>query len=338
MASPLLTPNTIRRKRNLKGLQLSTSPIVPALKANDADLLASPLMLGLEYMLDLRPEDLRFLRSLGHGSSGHVDQVLHTPTQTIMARKNIHVDTQPQVKRQILRELKIMHDCNSPHIVSFYGAFMNQGDICFCMEFMNIGSLDFVYHKTGAIPEPIIAKITTNVLSGLDYLYETHHIIHRDIKPSNILLNEQGLIKLCDFGVSGVLNNSIANTFVGTNSYMSPERIQGGEYTVKSDVWSLGITLIELALAEFPMSPEGGNAGILDLLQFIVNEPAPTLPADRFSAHFQTFCASCLEKDPLLRPTPIQLLSLPFILQNEHSKLDMKSWAQSIQEALKTIN
>lgn len=89
-------------------------------------------------------------------------------------------------------------------------------------------------------------------MEGLVYLYSAHHIMHRDIKPSNVLVNSQGQIKLCDFGVSSELVNSMAETFVGTSTYMSPERISGGQYNVRSDVWSLGITLLELAIGYFP--------------------------------------------------------------------------------------
>ncbi|GAA5876292.1 hypothetical protein JCM8547_008879, partial [Rhodosporidiobolus lusitaniae] len=117
-------------------------------------------------------------------------------------------------------------------------------------------SLDNIYKKVGPIPEPILGKIALAVVSGLTYLYEVHKIMHRDVKPSNILLNSFGQIKICDFGVSGELINSVADTFVGTSTYMSPERISGDPYTVKSDVWSLGITLVELAIGRFPFSAE----------------------------------------------------------------------------------
>lgn len=140
-------------------------------------------------------------------------------------------------------------------------------------------ALDSAYKKTGPFNQDILGKVAVAVVSGLTYLYDAHRIIHRDVKPSNVLVNSLGQIKICDFGVSGELINSVADTFVGTSTYMSvrvtvmslslhsvrsmtlrlsrllpffkqPERIQGAAYTVKSDVWSLGIMLIELALGQ----------------------------------------------------------------------------------------
>lgn len=207
-----------------------------------------------------------------------------------------------------------------------------------------------------------------------------------DIKPSNILVNSKGDIKICDFGVSGELINSVANTFVGTSTYMSvspglgrsrsrcgelinllclnsqPERIQGGNYSVKSDIWSLGISLIELALGRFPFMNDddqdnsdndsdleemrrtitgrddgqgrvvedrkpkqdkppkpprqhqqagggGMNMSILDLLQHIVNEPAPRLvPAGKYPVEAEQFVEDCLRKEPGERKAPKELL------------------------------
>ena len=143
------------------------------------------------------------------------------------------------------------------------------------MEYMDGGSLDLVLKKAGKIPEPYSRKITYAVLRGLSYLREKHQIIHRDVKPSNILVNSQGEIKICDFGVSGQLIDSMANSFVGTRSYMSPERlqvwqveksaenrqkppisyVQGSQYSVASDLWSLGLSLLEISLGTYPIPP-----------------------------------------------------------------------------------
>jgi len=133
-----------------------------------------------------------------------------------------------------------MHDCHSEYIISFFGAFLSDPNICICMEFMDKGSLDGIYKRIGPIDIEVVAKVAHAVLEGLTYLYDAHRIIHRgtstrflettidelshlpsDIKPSNILCNSKGQIKICDFGVSGELINSIADTFVGTSTYMS---------------------------------------------------------------------------------------------------------------------
>lgn len=224
---------------------------------------------------DLRNEDLKDLKELGQGNGGSVKKVEHVPTNTIMAKKIVLIDAKPAVRKQILRELQIMHDCNSQYIISFYGAFISDPNICICMEFMDKGSLDGIYKKIGPIDIDVVGKVALAVLEGLTYLYDVHRIIHRDIKPSNILFNSKGQIKICDFGVSGELINSIADTFVGTSTYMSPERIQGAQYTVKSDVWSLGISLIELALGRFPFSESASDDS--DLSDF-ENTLSPSRP------------------------------------------------------------
>lgn len=163
----------------------------------------------------------------------------------------------------------------------------------------------------------MLGKITESVLAGLVYLYEAHRIMHRDIKPSNILVNSRGNIKLCDFGVATETVNSIADTFVGTSTYMAPERIQGGAYTVRSDVWSVGLTVMELAVGRFPFDTSdvaagdrasAGPMGILDLLQQIVHESAPKLPkSDAFPPILHDFVGKCLLKKPEERPTPREL-------------------------------
>ena len=174
-------------------------------------------------------------------------------------------------------------------------------------------SLDSISKNFGPVRVDVLGKIAEAVLGGLTYLYKTHRIMHRDLKPSNILVNSKGQIKLCDFGVSSELEGSVADTFVGTGTYMAPERIQGAQYTIKSDVWSFGLTLMELAIGKFPFSSDsadeaGGPQGILDLLSQIVLEEPPKLPkSDAFPLILEQIVDKCLTKDPNLRPTPEEL-------------------------------
>lgn len=333
---PNSTARSIRKKRNIQ-LKLESSPVVSSPKNgtdDSKDGLAqrlTDLEFGLEFRLDLKAEDLKHLKELGAGNGGTVSQVMHITTKTLMAKKIIHIDANPSVRKQILRELQILHDCNSKYIVSFYGAFMSDADISMCMEYMDVGSLDNIYKKNGPVPLEIVGKITLAVLEGLNYLYENHRIIHRDVKPSNILVNSKGQIKICDFGVSGQLINSIADTFVGTSNYMSPERIQGASYSVRSDVWSVGITLMELAMGRFPFPPDGSQLTVLELLQHIVNEPAPRLPTGEFPEDFDDFVQQCLIKVVSERPSPNELLKHSYVTAAKDSKVDVEAWAKGIR-------
>uniref|UniRef100_S4RHM4 mitogen-activated protein kinase kinase n=1 Tax=Petromyzon marinus TaxID=7757 RepID=S4RHM4_PETMA len=204
---------------------------------------------------ELKDDDFEKLSELGAGNGGVVTKVLHKPSALIMARKLIHLEIKPAIRNQIIRELQVLHECNSPYIVGFYGAFYSDGEISICMEHMDGGSLDLVLKKAGRIPEEILGKVSIAVIKGLAYLREKHQIMHRDVKPSNILVNSRGEIKLCDFGVSGQLIDSMANSFVGTRSYMSPERLQGTHYSVQSDIWSMGLSLVEMAIGRYPIPP-----------------------------------------------------------------------------------
>ena len=184
-------------------------------------------------------------------------------------------------------------------------------------------SLDRISKDFGPVRVDVLGKITVAVLAGLIYLYDTHRIMHRDIKPSNVLVNSKGEIKLCDFGVSGELVNSVADTFVGTSTYMAPERIQGAKYTIKSDVWSVGLMVMELAIGRFPFNSsddkggESGVGGILDLLQQIVHEPPPRLPkSSAFPQILDDMIQSCLKNNADDRPTPKELY-VSFALTSE---------------------
>ncbi|PBC26459.1 dual specificity mitogen-activated protein kinase kinase dSOR1 [Apis cerana] len=318
-----------------------------------------------EKVGELCDEDFEKLGELGAGNGGVVMKVRHKKYGLIMARKLIHLEVKPAIKKQIIRELKVLHECNFAHIVGFYGAFYSDGEISICMEYMDGGSLDLILKKAGRIPEPILSTITSAVLKGLSYLRDKHAIMHRDVKPSNILVNSAGEIKICDFGVSGQLIDSMANSFVGTRSYMSPERLQGTHYSVQSDIWSLGLSLVEMAIGMYPIPPPdektlaaifntptgqppaestatnnastptqspGHNTGsprpmaIFELLDYIVNEPPPKLPAGIFSDAFTDFVDRCLKKNPVERANLKTLMNHEWIKKAESENVDIAGW------------
>ncbi|XP_044256669.1 dual specificity mitogen-activated protein kinase kinase dSOR1 [Tribolium madens] len=303
---------------------------------------------------DLSDDDLEKLGELGSGNGGVVIKVRHK-SGLIMARKLIHLEVKQAIKLQIIRELKVLHECNFTHIVGFYGAFYSDGEISICMEYMDAGSLDLILKKAGRIPENILGKITVAVLKGLSYLRDKHAIMHRDVKPSNILINSSGDIKICDFGVSGQLIDSMANSFVGTRSYMSPERLQGTHYSVQSDIWSLGLSLVEMAIGMYPIPPpdpetlkamfESRNdndspdhtkgprpMAIFELLDYIVNEPPPKLPSGLFSDEFKDFVDRCLRKNPDERADLKTLMNHEWIKKAEAEDVDIAGWVCKTME------
>lgn len=190
-------------------------------------------------------------------------------TNVEMAMKEIRLELDENKFAQIIMELDVLHRCVSPFIIDFYGAFFQEGAVYICMEYMDGGSIDKLYRD--GVPEGVLRKITYATVMGLKTLKDDHNIIHRDVKPTNILVNSRGEIKLCDFGVSGNLVASKAKTNIGCQSYMAPERIATGgiqaalggsapgTYSVQSDIWSLGLSILECAMGCYPYPPETYN-------------------------------------------------------------------------------
>ncbi|OJD14925.1 STE/STE7 protein kinase [Emergomyces pasteurianus Ep9510] len=238
-------------------------------------------------------------------------------SNVIMAMKEIRLELDEAKFTAIIMELDILHRCVSPFIIDFYGAFFQEGAVYICVEYMDGGSVEKVYGD--GIPENILRKITLSTVMGLKALKDEHNIIHRDVKPTNILINTRGQIKICDFGVSGNLVASIAKTNIGCQSYMAPERIAGGgttagggTYSVQSDIWSLGLTVIECAMGRYPYPPDTFN-NIFSQLNAIVHGDPPKLPEHGYSSKAKDFVQSCLNKNASLRPTYSMLLRHPWL-------------------------
>lgn len=211
------------------------------------------------------------------------------------------------------------------------------------MEFCEGGSLDSIYKEVkrlgGRTGEKVLGKVAAGVLHGLTYLH-SRKIIHRDIKPSNILLCRNGDVKLCDFGVSGDFGtNGNADTFIGTSYYMAPERIQGKSYTITSDVWSTGVTLLEVAQHRFPFPADGTEsqprAGLIDLLTYIVRQPVPKLKDEPdasifWSDNFKYFIECCLEKDSTRRASPWRMLEHPWMVEMSSKRVNMGRYLSQV--------
>ncbi|TGZ38258.1 hypothetical protein CRM22_011281 [Opisthorchis felineus] len=294
--------------------------------------------------LDITAEDIIWLSELGRGSGGVVSKTQHKATGILMARKTFELDIKTAVRAQILRDLQILCECSSLFIVDYYGAFYVDNTISICMEYMDAGGLDTLLPTVGRFPEPIIVLIADSVTQGLLFLWQELHILHRNLKPSNILLNRSGTVKLCDFVVSLPLSEALASAFLGLRTYMAPERLTGDPVNPLSDVWSLGLTLMELAIGRYPIptvdavdfvrtfAPDlesnmiehwrAAKTGeplqaldetpcqqmsVFELFACIVEKPAPRLPAYCFSRGFIQLIHSCLQKEPCDRMS-IELL------------------------------
>ena len=234
---------------------------------------------------------------------------------------------------EIIIEINIMKQLSDPYIVNYYGNYLLQNELWIIMEYCGSGSVaDLMSVCKECLTEEQIASIMCDTLKGLDYLHRNNKI-HRDIKAGNILINDEGLAKLADFGVSGQLKDDDAkrNTVIGTPYWMAPEVILEIGYGCEVDIWSLGITCIEMADSRPPLC----NIHPMRALFAIPSKPPPTLTSpEEWSDEFNSFIAACLVKDAADRPPAITLLEHPFV-NKTHSRtplLEMMERAARIIE------
>ncbi|TKY50158.1 Mitogen-activated protein kinase kinase 6 [Spatholobus suberectus] len=283
---------------------------------------------GKELEFDFSLDDFETIKVIGKGSGGVVQLVRHKFVGKLFALKVIQMNIQELIRKQIVQELKINQASQCPHVVVCYHSFYHNGVISLVLEYMDRGSLADVIKQVKTILEPYLSVVCKQVLQGLVYLHNERHVIHRDIKPSNLLVNHKGEVKITDFGVSAMLASSMdqRDTFVGTYNYMSPERISGSTYDYSSDIWSLGMVVLECAIGRFPYiqyEDQQSWPSFYELLAAIVESPPPFAPPDQFSPEFCSFVSSCIQKDPRDRLTSFELLGHPFIKKFEDKDLDL---------------
>ncbi|XP_043081872.1 TRAF2 and NCK interacting kinase b isoform X10 [Puntigrus tetrazona] len=265
---------------------------------------------------------------VGNGTYGQVYKGRHVKTGQLAAIKVMDVtgDEEEEIKAEINMLKKYSHHRN---IATYYGAFIKKNppgmddQLWLVMEFCGAGSVtDLIKNTKGnSLKEEWTAYICREILRGLTHLHQ-HKVIHRDIKGQNVLLTENAEVKLVDFGVSAQLDRTVGrrNTFIGTPYWMAPEVIACDEnpdatYDFKSDLWSLGITAIEMAEGAPPLC----DMHPMRALFLIPRNPAPRLKSKKWTKKFQSFIESCLVKNHNQRPSTEQLIKHPFIkdLPNE---------------------
>jgi len=248
---------------------------------------------------------------IGKGSFGEVYKGINKITKELVAIKIFDLDTSDEdTITDVQKEISILSKFDSEYVTKYQGSFLFDTKLWIVMDYAALGSMRNIL-KSGVIQEKFISVIIREVLHGLNYLHKSCGIIHRDIKAANILLTSDAKVKLCDFGVSGQLTMTHLrrNSFVGTPYWMAPEVIKRSNYDSKADIWSLGITIIELACGNPPNSDLNPNV----VIQVIIKSKPPSLLSKNFSPAIKEFIDFCLKEEPEDRLTAESLLRTKFI-------------------------
>lgn len=283
------------------------------------------------------------LREIGHGSFGAVYFARDENTKEVVAIKKMSFSgfrfkDSAEKWQDITRELIVLSNLSHRNTIQFKGCYLKEHTAWLVMEYCLGSTSDIVEVHKKPLKEQEIAAICKDALSGLEYLHSFKYI-HRDVKAGNILLTEDGTVKLADFGSATM--NSPANSFVGSPYWIAPELIlamEEGTYDVKVDVWSLGITCIELA----ERKPPYFNMNAMSALYHIAQNAPPTLSATgHWSSKFHNFLSSCLRSNPNERLHASELLAMPFIQSNKNNQsviLDLIERTKAAVNELDNIN
>ncbi|XP_066573106.1 serine/threonine-protein kinase 10 [Amia ocellicauda] len=290
---------------------------------------------------DLNPNDLwDIVGELGDGAFGKVYKAKNKETGVLAAAKVIETKSEEELEDYMV-EIDILASCNHRYIVKLLDAFYHENKLWIMIEFCPGGAVDATMLELDrGLTEPQIQVICRQILEALDYLHSMK-IIHRDLKAGNILLTLEGDIKLADFGVSAKNSKTLQrrDSFIGTPYWMAPEVVmcetmKDAPYDYKADIWSLGITLIEMAQIEPPhheLNP------MRVLLKIAKSEPPTLEQPSKWSAEFKDFLKRSLDKNPESRPTAVQLLEHPFVSKMKTNRPLRELVAEAKAEVMEEI-
>jgi len=280
---------------------------------------------GVSYTLCPADIDLPRDSILGAGSGGVVQVGVHKPSGMRVAVKTLRVGGDEEKRELMLKEIKgLAQSEGCPYLIQLYGGFADRAAGCVrvAVEYMDLGSLADLRRRLDGrgLPAGHVGCVAAQVMSGLHFL-QLRKVLHRDVKPENILHNRTGQVKLTDFGISKVLGSAagVGVTFVGTATYMAPERACGEDYGFASDIWSAGMVIYELATGRHPLAA----ASFPELLEALTESPVPRLEEGGFPSDLRDFVACCLTRDAARRPDAAALVGHVVVagLNTEHVAL-----------------
>lgn len=267
-------------------------------------------------------DDLALVKELGAGAQGSVCLYRHKTTREKFAVKKISLHGKEQhIMKAVAGEVSTVFMEPSPYAIKLYNGFLRDGHLMLVMEYMDFGNLEELLAVKPRLPESAASYLAAQVVNGLAQLHTKQNFagvkdgskkrqIHRDIKPANILLSRRGDIKLADYGVAATADTIGVASFVGTQTYMSPERIRGQRYGTPSDIWSVGIVVAQALRGGFPF--ESSEKSFMALLKEVTTTEQIKLPSD-CTAEAQSFIDACCRQDPEQRSTAQDLLKHPWI-------------------------
>ncbi|XP_027912998.1 serine/threonine-protein kinase STY17 isoform X2 [Vigna unguiculata] len=283
---------------------------------------------------ELDTNQLKYENKVGSGSFGDLYRGTYCSQDVaIKVLKPERIST--DMLKEFAQEVYIMRKIRHKNVVQFIGACTRPPNLCIVTEFMSRGSLyDFLHKQRGVFKLPSLLKVAIDVSKGMNYLHQ-NNIIHRDLKTANLLMDENEVVKVADFGVARVQTQSgVMTAETGTYRWMAPEVIEHKPYDQKADVFSFGIALWELLTGELPYSCLTPLQAAVGVVQKGLRPTIPKTTHPRLSELLQR----CWQQDPTLRPDFSEIIEILQHIAKEVNDHKDKSSSHGFLSALRRVH